>query len=181
MRFCLKSERGTTVDGRTDYSTYTHRPERCVCIGAPENWLRSNAHDTTARRSFLRTLLPRRPPGQQREWSTGATTPADTARRGRTGRQLQRREDRSGSARPPDTRTRRRRPGPPYRPPSLPCDCSLHRPTWRRSALRSSVHPCMHPAGHVRSPNTIIRLIRHRRQEACYALPAPCTQAHETR
>jgi hypothetical protein len=40
----------------------------------------------------------------------------------------------------------------------------------------SIIHACMHPAGHVRSPNTIVRLIRHRRQQACYALPAPCTQ-----
>lgn len=101
--------------------------------------------------------------------------------------QLQRREreDRSGSARPgglgpqclPDTRTRRRRP--PYRP--LPRCLAIVLCTDRRGAAVlcdqvSIIHACMHP-GHVRSPNTIVRLIRHRRQQACYyALPAPCTQ-----
>lgn len=146
---------------------------------------RKDAENTSELRKHLFvSLLPRRRPGA--EWSTGATTPADTARRGRTG-QLQRREreDRSGSARPgglgpqclPDTRTRRRRP--PYRP--LPRCLAIVLCTDRRGAAVlcdqvSIIHACMHP-GHVRSPNTIVRLIRHRRQQACYyALPAPCTQ-----
>lgn len=118
---------------------------------------RKDAENTSELRKHLFvSLLPRRRPGA--EWSTGATTPADTARRGRTG-QLQRREreDRSlglGSTRRPgpglgpqclpDTRTRRRRP--PYRPSlvalrlfSAPTDVA---PQCSAIKCPSSMHAC---------------------------------------